>query len=248
MIQSIFEADRLQRLSLIGEDTSDLLRSIEKCFDITFSTDDLVQATTVGKLAECISNRVEFPATDRCLSALVFYDLRRALADFVDVSRFKFHPKTPVGEVLPWSSRRSRWREVQNRSHLLLPDLRWPLWLVGLCLVAAIASSEMIFPRLLHITQHDSVLLVVLGAFLCLVLFLWLMSPLARSFPQGCDTVGDLANLALACNYAKISTQYGKSSEREILTILCHLVAAGTGSDTQKIGAETRFPEDLKIY
>jgi phosphopantetheine binding protein len=62
MIQSIFEADRLQRLGLIGEDTSDLLLAIERSFDITFSADDLVQATTVGKLAECVSNKVELPA------------------------------------------------------------------------------------------------------------------------------------------------------------------------------------------
>jgi hypothetical protein len=113
--------------------------------------------------------------------------------------------------------------------------------------VAAVASG-MILPRFLLLTTHDSVLLGVLSGFLCFVLTLRLLNPLARSFPLGCETVGGLASLALAGNYAKISTQYGKTSEREILTVLRHPIAAETGSDVQKIGAETRFPEDLKIH
>src|SRR5437588_4867567 len=101
MIQSIFEADRLQRLSLIGEDTSDLLRSIEKCFDITFSTDDLVQATTVGKLAECVSNRVECPATIDA-SVLWFSMTCAARLQTLSMSRdSNFTPKLPWARCFP---------------------------------------------------------------------------------------------------------------------------------------------------
>jgi len=94
------------------------------------------------------------------------------------------------------------------------------LWLLGLCLAMAIASSATIWLLLPHYSPRDSGLLVVLSGFLFFALQLRLLGSLARSFPRSCKTVGDLANLALGCNHAKISTQYGKSSEPEIFTIL----------------------------
>ena len=95
------------------------------------------------------------------------------------------------------------------------------MWLLGLCLAMAIASSATIWLLLPHYSPRDSGLLVVLSGFLFFALQLRLLGSLARSFPRSCKTVGDLANLALGCNHAKISTQYGKSSEPELFLKSC---------------------------
>lgn len=244
---NILESDRLHRLNLIGEDTSDLLGAIQDGFGITLSTDDFVEATTVGKLAECISKKIELPVADRCLSAVVFYRMRRALVGILGVPHSGVAPTSQLRQFLPWHNRRRIWREIQTRSQLVLPDLRWPLWLVGLCLVTAIALGT-IWPPLLHISSGEFYLPDVLSTFLFFVLLLHLLRPYARSLPRSCKTVGDLAILTLARNYAKIAAQCGASSQRELLTSLRHLIAAATASDIGRIRAKTRFPEDLDIY
>jgi len=96
-----FSKPTMQRLDLVGEDTSDLLRAIEREFGITFNADEIVQATTVGKLAECVSKKVELPAIDRCLSAVVFYTLPRAFVSLVNIPRTGVVPRTPSANCFP---------------------------------------------------------------------------------------------------------------------------------------------------
>jgi hypothetical protein len=88
----------------------------------------------------------------------------------------------------------------------------------------------------------------VFEAILVWAFVLWFLRPLARAFPRSCQTFGDLAKLALAHNYARIASEYGVSPEREVLLALRQLIAAEETIDVEKVAAETRFPEDLKIY
>jgi hypothetical protein len=77
---------------------------------------------------------------------------------------------------------------------------------------------------------------------------LTLLSPLAREFPSGCETFGDLTKLTLARNYGRISAEYGVSSEQDVLGLLRQLIAAEMGLDFRKVTPETPFPEGLNIY
>ena len=237
---------RSERLELFGDDTDDLLSSIEDAFDVTLTRDDLVQATTVRKLAECLSRKLEFPVADRCLSAIVFHRLRRSIVDHLDVARTGITPQTRLKELLPWHDRLSHWPRIQFRSQLTLPDLGCPFWLVGLCLVTAFALP-IAGLRWLRVSSGELSVMVVLSGFLFFALLLWVIKPLARSFPRSCETLGDLAKLTLARNYGKIAARCGKSSEQELLASLCLLLAAATPSDTGNISPETRFPEGLGI-
>jgi hypothetical protein len=244
----LVDADKTQRLNLIGEDTCDLLRTIEVSFSVLFSEDELVEAKTIGELAECISRKMQHPLSEKCLSALVFYQVRRTLISSFGILRARIAPETPLSELMPWKDRRRRWREIQNQLRFVLPELRWPLWLVALSLVIVAAVFWMDWKRLVSFAGSASGLFTFFGAICAWVLLLKLLIPFARTFPRSCETLGDFVKLLLARNYAQIASMHGGSSEREVLLVLRQLVAAEVSTDVEKVDSSTLFPEGLKIY
>ena len=57
-----------------------------------FFEDELVQAKTISGLADLILKEMEQPVTQQCLSATMFYKLRRAVMELFDVVRAKITP------------------------------------------------------------------------------------------------------------------------------------------------------------
>jgi hypothetical protein len=81
---------------------------------------------------------------------------------------------------------------------------------------------------------------------------LWLLViprlvPLAREFPRGYKTIGDLASLILARNYTVFASEYGKSSEEQILALLRRLIASEVGLDFNEVTPQTLIPQGLDI-
>jgi hypothetical protein len=239
-----FATDRINRLEQFdGEDTAALLLVIQKSFGIEFTTDDLVRAETIGELGACIWEKSKRLAPERCLSAVVFYRLRRAFIDQFDIPRDIIKPDKSLIDLLPWPGRRKQWRGIQKHSDLMLPDLRMPRWLFGSSLVIATAISVLAGQR----WSIPGYVLIVVGI-MTLVLVSYLLRPLCRAFPRSCDTFGDLVRLALARNYGAIAAQNGTSSETEALQALRQLIAAEISIDVNRVRPETRFPEGLNIY
>jgi hypothetical protein len=248
---TLLEADGIQRLEQFGEDTHDLLRVIQASFGIEFTTDDLVRTKTIGELGGCICGKLKHPVSEQCLSAVVFYRLRRAFIDLFDTPRALIKPDKPLLELMPWTDRRKRWRGVQKQLGLVLPDLRWPRWLLCSSLVIAGSVSALIVHGLAQTMSNYGIglgLPVVVIGVLTWALMLKLLSPLARAFPRSCEAFGDLVQLALARGYAAIASQRGGASEREVLLALRRLIAAEIGTDVNKVRPETYFPEGLNIY
>ena len=56
VVRSIFlpEGDKSSRLELLGEDTHELLQTIETSFGINFTEDVLVSAVDIRALASCV--------------------------------------------------------------------------------------------------------------------------------------------------------------------------------------------------
>ena len=68
---------------IIGEDTFDLLVSVEKAFDIQFTEDDAIPRR-VGKLCEFVISRLPGDRSSQCMSSVTFYALRRAIMQVTD--------------------------------------------------------------------------------------------------------------------------------------------------------------------
>jgi hypothetical protein len=66
----LLKGDKLLRLEQFGEDTTELVLTIEESFGIEFTTDDLAQAKTVGELSSCIVGKLRNPVSRQCLGAI----------------------------------------------------------------------------------------------------------------------------------------------------------------------------------
>src|SRR4051794_24803498 len=219
---SLLEMDRIPRLEQFdGEDTCELVNVIEDSFGLEFTSDDLVEAETVARLAKVISEKLTHPRSERCLSAIVFYRLRRTLRELFQSTRAQVRPQTRLDELMPWTSRRTGWRRLQEHMGVIPESLTFPLWLLCLDMAGSVAVVWMCAPGFLRFTGGG--LLLAVAWFPTIFILLKLSSPFGRSFPPGCRTVGELAKATLARNYNKIAKESGGASPLEILQVLRQL-------------------------
>jgi hypothetical protein len=221
----------------LGEDTLELLATIEESFGIRFPSYREVVGKNVRELAEHISGS-SWSRADQCPSSVVFYRLRHAFQNLFGTARAEVRPQTPIEFLLPWSSRRARWHRLQRDLDLTLPKLTYSQWLTWCSLAAAIAVSI----GLGKISGVGfSVIGTVIGSIVLWICSLLALTPLARTLPHGCKTFGDFVRLVLARNYSSFASKYGGSSENEIVRLLRQLIAAELAIDPSEIDSETRI-------
>jgi hypothetical protein len=232
----------LREEDALGEDTSELLATIEESFGIRFPDYREVVGKSVQELAAYISDASQHLRAEDCLSAIMFYRLRRAFCDLFGTPRAVIRPGTPIAVLLPWRSRRARWHRLQRHLDLTLPKLTYPLWLVGVSLVAAVSSCIG-----LETILGLGFVGIAIGSFVLWICALLGLFPLARNFPRSCETCGDLVRLVLARNYSSFASQYGGSSVNEIVGLLRQLMAAELGIGLSEITPDTRIHGYLGI-
>jgi hypothetical protein len=226
----------------LGEDTCELLATIEESFGIQFPDDGEIVGKSVQEVAVYIYGASQQLRTEDCLSAITFYRLRRAFRDLFGTPRTVIRPATPVGVLLPWRSRRARWHRLQRHLDLTLPKLTYPLWLVAVSLVAAVSSCIG-----LETILGLGFVGIAIGSFVLWICVVSGLFPLARNFPRGCETCGDLVRLALARNYSSFASQYGGCSVNEIVGLLRQMLAAELGIGLSEITPDTRIHGYLGI-
>jgi hypothetical protein len=241
---TLLDADERQRESLVGEDTWELLATIEDSFAIQLGEYHGLLEVTVGELADRICKEADYPTPERCLSAVTFYRLRRAFRELFNTPRTAIRPTALVGDLLPWNSRRSRWLMLQTHLGLTFPSLNYPGWL--LCLSLLVPTTFLISLKTFLGFRLSTVAIIIDSLALCFPVIV-AFSPLARTLPSGCDTVGGLTNAVLARNYAVFASQYGSSSTNDVLLALRQLIATETGRDIEEITPKTHIPSDLNI-
>src|SRR5450432_4937318 len=131
----LLDGDKQLRFESFGEDTCELVGTIEHSFGIKFTEDELIQAKTLGAMAQTIYNKSEYPLGPQCLSAMTFYTLRRAFVELFGARRAEISPATSLYELMPWRTRNKQWRDIQDFVNYVMPQLNWPLWLAGFALV-----------------------------------------------------------------------------------------------------------------
>jgi hypothetical protein len=242
----LLDGDKIQRLELFGEDTCELVNTIEQSFGMRFTKEELAQATTIGVLARFVTEKLNYPLSQKCLSAVMFYKLRRAFVELFEIPRAKITPATSLYEVMPWTTRKKQWRTLQDRLNYVLPQLMLPRWtLMFSLLMTGVVLYLLVEGKMLG---SISVLVGTFAAIPVWFLALIFLSPFARQFPGRCESFGDLVTLALARNYAKLAATHGGSSEKQVAHLLLELIAAETSLDMEKLSLDSRFPEDLHIY
>lgn len=230
---------------VVGENTWELFEAIERSFGVELGDYRDLAGIPISELAERLNDLADYPTREKCLSAVAFYRLRRAVERISVVPAKSIRPATPLREVLPWNNRRKRWKELEEDTGLTLPRLALSGWSFWLCLL--LPGALLIFAKGTYALAigWPSLLLVSFGLS---IFALWSCLPLARAFPASCATVGGLAKSLVALNYSKFAAQDAGSSVSDIEEALLLLTAFGSGLAVSEISPATRIPQDLNIY
>src|SRR5450755_1303403 len=156
----LLDADQ-QRHDVVGEDTCDLFEAIERSFDVELGYYSDLAGIRVSELAEKINSLASYPTREKCLSAVAFYRLRHAFETVSAVPVRSILPTTPVRDVLPWSTRRTRWKQLEEATGLTFPRLAAPAWLFWSCLL--LPASLLIFAKRFEALSVDWVPLLALS-------------------------------------------------------------------------------------
>jgi hypothetical protein len=236
-----------------GEDTAELLGSIEESFGIRFTEDDAFPKT-VGDLCDLVRSHLPGPKTPKCMSSVTFYALRRAIMGELGCRRDSIAPSTRIDSILSTGAQRRReWKGIEKSLVLKMPLLAFSQG-VEACISLAffgIGAGVVLFvlPKLVPSTGDR----IVAFCFTCFCAFiLWAITraklqPLATQLPAGSATVGDLTKAIVANNYGKVATRAGGWNEKELWDALRDVIADAT-IERELITPETPFPEGLNIY
>jgi len=238
--------EKIERDPLLGEDTWELFESIEDSFSVDLGDYHALCGMTIAQLTDEVSKRTNYPLNDNCLSSASFYRLRRAFAAVLDIPRATIRPSSTVCELLPWMKRsRTRWGLIEDRFGLKLPKLIFPRW----ALISALVSPVILLICLRFFAGFPiNTEAIFIGSILLILPAFFVLIPFARDLPPGGETFGGLTKMVLACNYAAFASQYGNSSESDILTALQQLVATKMVMKLEDITPGMRIPQDLNIY
>src|SRR5690349_14886079 len=112
----------------MGMDSVELVMEAEEAFGIRFADDEGLKIRTVGEFYEVILRKLPPAVPRRCLTAAVFYRVRRALTATTNVARQEIRPATRLAPLLPADRRKHVWKELERRLDLRLPSLTSPSW------------------------------------------------------------------------------------------------------------------------
>lgn len=194
----------LASLDLVGDgDDEDLVRNLERVFDVRFEPADLARVHTLGDLHDLIAAAVPVGAeTDRwCLTSRSFYALRRALRS--DEGEVKITPRTAIDELIS-SNGGDRLRRLEGSTALRMPAKEHTIvggaglfaCLIGLGLALAEIALRQPWP------DWSGLLVFGAGALLCSI------DP--GRLPASIRTVGDLSRAVADLNYGRLVRAGGR--------------------------------------
>src|ERR1700722_832183 len=124
----LLDTPKVDSSSELGEDTWELFELIEKSFGVTLDYTTLL-GSSVPDIAEVIAQQAKKPSSEKCLTAAMFYLLRKEFVSGLAVPKTSIRPDASLAALLPWSRRRARWLLLETHLQLELPALTMPAWL-----------------------------------------------------------------------------------------------------------------------
>jgi acyl carrier protein len=240
----------------MGLDLVELVIEIESAFGIEIPDEDASNIQTVGQLYDYILAKLPSPesprcSSPRCLSAVAFYSLRRALTDQLGVARRNVRPSTPIGSLIPVSHRRSEWQRLGGCLGWRLPKLVRPAWMEGASYGMLLVWLAAIVTAWGQVTGFSLGALPLVFAGLCCgsLLLVWaafhLTTPFATRFTPDGLTVRATVRAALASNYWKVSAQGPGWDRQEVWECLRAIIVEQLGVAPEEVVESASFVNDF---
>lgn len=106
----------------MGLDSVELVMSIEDKFGIRIENSEAEKIYTVQDLVNIVYNSIIINPTDKCLSQIVFYRIRKALRSLTSNEQ-EIRPDMQISELCSQTALKEIWRQLNIETKLDLPDL-----------------------------------------------------------------------------------------------------------------------------
>jgi acyl carrier protein len=241
----------------MGLDTVEIVLRIEETFGVDLPDDELGSVSTVGDLYKLLLSRLD--GSYACLSSRAFYRVRRSMVTVLGVPRRSIRPSTELQPLL--GNRRSveRWRQVESLAALQFPRLEHPRWFrratlwgsvsLYLCACFVLMSGHFRGESALISGAQALATLFVLGViFVPLAAILMRLATPFMAYAAPMPTVGRLARVVLANNYAEFSegvVESKKLDHAEVWRVLQGIIVDQLQTEPEDVVLEAHFGRDL---
>jgi hypothetical protein len=225
----------------MGLESVELVIEVENTFGITIPDESATKIVTVGDLNELILRKLEEnrPETSQCLSAVAFYQFRKALLvrHPNKLCRSHIRPEARMDDLIPDRHRRQGWEELGQALKWELPRLVRPTWAV----LTLIAMG--VIGMVLALWMRSPFVAIATGLALSALSYLTL--PLATHFAAGREIVRAMVQKILELNFDRISSEWRGRNRQEVWETLRMMVAEVAGVSPERVAESARFVGDL---
>jgi hypothetical protein len=125
----------------MGLDGVELVMTIEDKFNIKISDEEACQSVTVGKLYQCVLDKIGVSLGNRCSSQQAFYILRKALKESLCVEGMVIKPKTNTELIFPENERKMLWSRMSTTVPYKIPELEYSAIIIIFILILSLLSG-----------------------------------------------------------------------------------------------------------
>jgi acyl carrier protein len=245
----------------VGLEVVEIVMDAEETFGISLPDARVSELHTVGELHECIVDVLGQDRDEAALRPIVLERLGGAIVSSgvacepTTVRGGKIDANVPLSSLFPFAGRRVTWVQFEKALGLPLPPLERPRQLrtmlfvlaVFLGWIAGLAAMVVLLPPGSPgwLGAPLGLLASVIGIFASWRLGNWLTRPLARFWPRGLHSIGNLADFIIWRHYGLVVTREHGFSRDEVWCILRDIVAGVLHVDRERVTRDARFSEDL---
>lgn len=232
----------------MGLDSVEILMKVEKTFAISIPDEEAQKIRTVGDFHQAVWKYIEAKDSNKCVSQILFYKLRNALADQFGLSPEKIRLQSSPNQIFPATNRRQSYSYVAEQTKFILPNLvLQKSWMMLLTVVALVTIGGGLVSSLILIILSDFsawTMLIPFGGIL-ITLLLSKMLDGKRTVIQA-STFREFTRHVLALNYRTFAED-NRVGRGEMEIIINHILADMGGVDLAEVSAEKNIGDDLGI-
>ncbi|WP_378172566.1 phosphopantetheine-binding protein [Aquimarina sp. SS2-1] len=106
----------------MGLDSVELVMSVEDKFGIRIPDAECERIYTIQDFADKVFEMISINPTDKCLTQIVFYRIRRALISLTSIEK-KIRPDMKISELFTQTELKEKWSQLKTELGLELPEL-----------------------------------------------------------------------------------------------------------------------------
>lgn len=216
-----------KHLGSVPEDIEDVLRLIEKSYDIKFEGNELEHIRTFGQLTDHIIAKLKLKDKNDCTDQQAFYKLRTAIETIKIVDKSAIGPKTQLTDIFPRHTRRKEIKYIENQLKLDLKALRPRHTETNSLIIILLLSVVGLFIK----WQFG------LAGLLFSIGGLWISEKTGKEFKD--KTLGELTDRMTQLNYLKSRRQTGTMNVNEIQGKTEKLFVDNLGLETRTVDRDT---------